>query len=275
VSIALSALFAGLVAVAVTLAIERWGGVVGGIIATLPSTIVPASIGIHVASDSDETFAVALAAAPAGMLLNALFLYLWRILPPRLPGSTLAVQLGIMTALGLGLWFGGALLTVSGVAWWRSGGGDSFLLGCVLTLAIVSVGVAATWRAHPAPAGRRPVGPATLAARGLLAACAIGSAVWLASVGGAVAAGVASCFPAIFLTTMVSLWISQGRSVPAGAVGPMMLGSASVAVYALIATWSLPALGIGAGCAFAWLGAAFGSSLPAVLWLRRRSESAA
>ena len=39
----------------------------------------------------------------------------------------------------------------------------------------------------------------------------------------------------IFLTTMVSLWLSQGEAVPSGAVGPMMLGASSVAVYALLA----------------------------------------
>ncbi|MCP4793368.1 MAG: hypothetical protein GY882_08585 [Actinomycetia bacterium] len=39
-------------------------------------------------------------------------------------------------------------------------------------------------------------------------------------------------FPAIFMTTMVGLWLSQGPDVPLGAAGPMLLGSTSVAVYA-------------------------------------------
>ena len=39
-----SASFAALVAVGVTVAIEKWGGVIGGLLGTLPTTIVPASI---------------------------------------------------------------------------------------------------------------------------------------------------------------------------------------------------------------------------------------
>ncbi len=172
-SILLSALFAGLVAVGVTVAIERWGGIVGGVLGTLPSTIVPASIGIHAASADGEAFAAAMASAPASMFLNVLFLYLWRVLPPHLPGQTLGRKLALMSGLGLGLWTCGAVATVVVVEDWRSGGGDPRLMGLVLTGMIGLVGLAATWQSHPAPAGRRSVGAAVLVLRGLLAAVAI------------------------------------------------------------------------------------------------------
>ena len=42
-----AALFAGIVAVLVTVAVEKWGGIVGGILGTLPTTIVPATIGMY------------------------------------------------------------------------------------------------------------------------------------------------------------------------------------------------------------------------------------
>ena len=109
----------------------------------------------------------------------------------------------------------------------------------------------------------------TLLCRGLLAAGAIGAAVFLAAVGGPLAAGVAAVFPAIFLTTMVSLWVSQGEAVQAGAVGPMMLGSTSVAVFCVLAAWTIPTLGVGWGTVSAWLGATLGATLPAWLWLHR------
>ena len=60
--------------------------------------------------------------------------------------------------------------------------------------------------------------------RGLLAALAIGFSVSMAQLSELVA-GVMSTFPAMFLTTMVGLWISQSEAVQAGAVGPMMLGT--------------------------------------------------
>ena len=46
-TIVYSGIFAGLMAIFVTVAIEKWGGVKGGILGTLPITIVPAAIGIY------------------------------------------------------------------------------------------------------------------------------------------------------------------------------------------------------------------------------------
>ena len=102
----------------------------------------------------------------------------------------------------------------------------------------------ATRRYCPAPRGKNKVGITILSSRGIAAAIAIGVAVWLSQQGSPLLAGIASVFPAIFLTTMVALWISQGEEVPSGAVGPMMLGSMSVSLYALVATVLIPSFGI-------------------------------
>ena len=79
----------------------------------------------------------------------------------------------------------------------------------------------------------------------------------------------ASVFPVIFLTTMVSLWLSQGEAVQSGAVGSMMLGSTAVSAFALTAAFALPAYGVVAGCALGWLAAVCFVSLPAAAWVRR------
>jgi hypothetical protein len=93
--------------------------------------------------------------------------------------------------------------------------------------------------------------------------------VWLSGLGEPLLAGLASVFPAIFLTSMVALWLAQGPTVPQGAAGPMMLGGASVAVYANLAMWSLPAYGVVLGSLIAWFGSVLGWSLPAFLVLRK------
>ncbi len=85
-------------------------------------------------------------------------------------------------------------------------------------------------------------------------------------------AGLAAVFPAIFLTTMVALWISQGSDVPTGAAGPMMLGGSSVAMYSLIAPWALPEYGIYLGSAICWLASVLLTSLPAYSWLSWRKK---
>ncbi len=274
----LSAFFAGAVAIGVTLAIEKWGGVVGGFLGTLPTTIIPAAVGMRMTLGSDAAFGDAMLAAPAGMLLNAGFLFLWRALPGRLPGWSLGTRLAVMVIASLSAWLASAVALVATIQALRRSGVSMTAFGVAVTAAIATVGVLACLRPMPAPAGTRRVGPVMLLARGALAAAAIGVSVWVASLGGTLSAGVASVFPAIFLTTMVALWVAQGEAVPAGAVGPMMLGSTSVAVYALVASMSLPSLGHALGSLFAWLVAATCVTLPATLWLswlRRRQVSEA
>ena len=262
------ALFAGLVAIGVTIAIERWGGVVGGLVGSLPTTIVPAAAGIS-AQLPPEAFADAMYAVPVGMLIDVGFLYLWRWVPPRLPAWGTRGRLAATGGLALAAWglLAGVAVMAMGAA--RGAGAPLILAGVGTAGTMIVVGVLACLDRPPAPGGSRPVGLVTLLARGVLAAAAIGAAVAIAALGGDLAAGVASVFPAIFLTTMVSLWLSQGEAVPSGAVGPMMLGASSVAVYALIASVTLPALGLVAGSAVAWVGAAGGVTVPAWLWMRR------
>lgn len=271
-AILLPGLLAGAIAIAVTVAVERWGGRVGGLLGTLPSTIVPASLGILAGSASTLDFQAAMYATPVGMLVNAVFLWTWRALPPRLPGGGLGLRLALMLGASLSVWAG--LAALAHVSLGQAAVVGLPLLGAGVggTLALAAVGALACLRNPPAPSGRRPVGPVTLLARGLLAAAAIGTAVAIARVGGALAAGLASTFPAIFLTTMVSLWVSQGEAVQAGAVGPMMLGSASVATFAVVGAWSLPALGPVLGCVVAWCAAATLVTLPAWAWLQRRAR---
>ena len=46
-SVLLSAFFAGVVATLATVAIEKFGGRTGGVLATVPTTIIPAAIGMY------------------------------------------------------------------------------------------------------------------------------------------------------------------------------------------------------------------------------------
>ena len=82
VSVLLSAVMAGVIAVLVTLAIERWGGLTGGLLGTMPSTIVPAAAGIYAAGDP-VVLNQSLAIIPLGMLINGIFLGVWIWAPSR------------------------------------------------------------------------------------------------------------------------------------------------------------------------------------------------
>lgn len=253
----------------VTRLVERLGGRVGGLIGTLPSTIVPASIGIYL-EGSTEGFEQAMDFVPAGMLLNVCFLYAWRVLPVWLDAVGCRRVLLLTTILSLGGWvLLGAGIVSLGYAWigWMDETGS--WAWAALTC-LVGFGVAATLRRVGAPRGAEPISASVLLCRGIFAAGAIAGSVAMASVGHPLLAALASTFPAIFLTTMVSVWRSQGRAVQAGAVGPMMLGSASIALYAILAGVAMPLFGPLFGALAAWLGAALGATLPAWWWLRLR-----
>jgi len=252
-TLVLSALFAGVVAVLVTAAIERWGGVKGGIIGTLPSTIVPAAYGLYEVSPSAEAFQVALSATPAGMILNALFLLAWRELPARLPrDAPRAARFVLTLVVTLALW---ALMALALAKFLRDrvvGQSPPLLLACTSTSALYFLGVRAM-RGQPGPtAVARRVPLVVLVVRGLLAAGAVYAALVLARAGAPVVAGLAAVFPAIFLTTMMSLWLSHGEELPRAAAGPMMLGSTSVASYAVFALLLFPHTGPVVGTLVAW-----------------------
>ena len=279
--IGLSSLGAGGVAILVTIAIERFGGRLGGILGTLPTTILPASWGLWFGGgegiEGQKAFEAALYAAPAGMGLNALFLGLWRFLPQRLLQvswlrpftSSVGPFVSLMSLCTLSFWalsaWGWVLITRQSAV--------PHLWGVGATLSIMIVGMISTWHPYPAPKGKQSVSAWVLLSRGIFAGLAIGGALCIASTGAQTLAGIASVFPAIFWTTMVSVWMSQGQAVSSGAVGPMMLGSLSVALYALSAPWCFQSLGPLWGAMSAWIIAVICGSLPAYQWLRFRAQS--
>jgi hypothetical protein len=266
-SVLVSAFLAGFIAVLVTLAIERWGGLTGGILGTMPSTILPAAAGIYLAGD-EELFMQSLAIMPMGMLINGLFLSVWIYLPPRLGDSKSPL---LTTALGaLAAWFVCGLVMLFTVEFALGYGVSSWNLATLGLVLIIGLAVRMNWNVREAPKGSEPVAFQVLILRGSAAAAAIGAAVWLSSQGQPFIAGLAAVFPAIFLTSMVALWLSQGPTVPRGAAGPMALGGVSVAVYAMVAMYALPEWGVYSGSLIAWLVAVLGWSLPAYFVLKTR-----
>ena len=265
-AIAVPAALAAGIAIGATMAIERWGGVAGGLLATLPTTVVPASWAFWAVTEG-AALRDALGAVPVGMLVNAGFLFVWRALPPRVAGS-FGARLATLVAVSLGCWAVLAGASVVALEAARGAGVDVWWLGLAAMVATVGFGAWAVWGRVPAPKGGKRVPWGSLLARGVLAAAAIATSAVLAASGGELLAAMASVFPAIFLTAMVSLWWAQGEAVPAGAVGPMMLGSASVSGYALVAAHTLPSLGPGLGALVAWAMAVLVVTVPAWGWAR-------
>ncbi len=265
-SILLSALFAGIVATLVTIAIEKFGGRTGGVLATIPTTIVPAALGMYSISGETE-FAQSMSIVPLGMMVNAMFLLVWIHAPQKfglsLVGTTILSLIVWMLIGSLGLVVTSELQTagVDALTYAVSGLGLLILLG-----------IWTTWTSRPAPKGSRSVRPTVLVLRGSAAATAIGIAVWFSSLSYPFVSGLVSTFPAIFLTSMIALWLAQGQDVPQGAAGPMMLGGASVGVYAVVAIILFPMFGPVLGSIATWLISIIAWTIPAYIYLQWRQS---
>ena len=283
----LSGLFAALVAVGVTRAIELLGGTRGGLIATLPTTVVPAALGVALSGGcsawplagaaqacNSALLLEALFSLPQGMLASCLFLTLWRYAPARLPPAlSRAARLAAMVALTLSAWVAAAL-AISALGrhiLTRYGLPAMCAYGALCFAAQGALGVAACLAPLPAP--RAPPGAVPLPlllARGAMAGACIAAAVALSRTDG-MASGLATSFPAIFLTVQVGLWVGAGgEQVQGGAVGPMLLGAGAPSAFGMLFAVSAPTLGLLLALALAWPAAVALVSVPAWRFLRWR-----
>jgi hypothetical protein len=279
----LSGVFAACVAIAVTRVIELLGGQLGGVLASMPTTVVPASIGFAMVAGfpvqgalPDDARPALLTAAcftvPSGMLVSAIFLTVWRYAPPMLPATwPLRRALPFMVVMSLAVWAACAAVSISiSKSVENPVGYGSF---CYALHACVALGV--TWRHKAAPRGASTVPTRALLLRGALAGLAIFFSVLLSAAGdGGVMGGMASTFPAIFLSIQLSLWVSSGGAVQGGAVGPVMLGAVSVSTFAMLFSGFAPLWGIAPAAAVSWVGAVALVSVPAFLWLTWRGTAA-
>lgn len=280
---ALSGLFAGGVATLVTWAVENFGGLLGGVLGTLPTTIIPATLGIAISvnagrggdhSDANKELMQAGFAVPLSMLADVVFLLQWRIWPDRLGGGgvSFSCKLASMIAVSMGIWLlaGGCAFGVSELGA-TMGVGGTVAVGTIGLVIALGLGIWTTWDHHPAPKGANRVSWAVMLARGVFAGLAIFVSV-LAGRTSSVLAGILAAFPAIFLTTMVAVWLAQGEAVTTGAVGPMMLGSSSVSVYAMLYSMLVGTAGKWGSMVLCWPLSVLVTSVPIVLYLRWREE---
>jgi hypothetical protein len=277
----LSGAFAACVAIAVTRVIELLGGKLGGVLASTPTTVIPASVGFALVAGLPLYGAPPPEAAPAlltsacftvpsGMLVSAFFLTTWRYVPPLLPPTwPLRRALPAMVALSLSAWAACAAASIAVSR--RVGAPVAYGTFCFALHAAVALAV--TWRHKAAPKGAASVPLRALALRGALAGLAIFVSVLLSGADG-VMGGMASTFPAIFLSIQVSLWVSSGGAVQGGAVGPVMLGAVSVSTFAMLFSAVAPLWGIAAAVGVAWGGAVLFVSLPAYIFLGWRAAIA-
>ncbi len=226
----LSFILASFWVIGMTLVAERFGSRRGGVLVTLPSTIIVALLFIGL--DGGTELAVETARTiPAGMGINIVFLLLFV--------STIKLGLGKALATSMAGWF---LLALSLYLLHP----DSIIV--TLTIYTIAALTALAWfgarRNYEGVGGSRvKYRPREIAFRGLFAGSVIAFAVFMSTVGGPVISAILSVFPAIFLSTMIILYTRQGEEFT-GAIGTTMIpGTFNIVVYSVAAYLVFPSCG--------------------------------
>ena len=227
VKIFVSSGVAFVMAIAFAYLIETFGGATGGIIASFPTTIIPAVY--IILEDSTQPLQTRFDSTMASIIgmfcTNILFMPTWKYLPPYFPKQwSNGISVTVMTLVSLVIWFVSVVVVTLFQQWLSSFGVTMFAFCFALLLFTVLCGVALCWHLPPTPAGKNKVKWYVHLARGFVASLAIFASGVLSQSGSGVAAGAVSTFPAMFITTMVSVSLAQGTDVSTGAIGPLLLG---------------------------------------------------
>jgi uncharacterized membrane protein (GlpM family) len=227
-----------LIVVIITVIAERYGTKVGGILGTLPSTIVIAFL--FIAITNSISFAVeSVSIVPAEMGINLIFLMLFAVLAYKSFKIAIIGSLGVWIVLSTILFFSN--LTSLPVAL------SVYIIALFATFITLENGIKIS------SIGRRHVQYSALKIlmRGVIAGFVIAISVVLSNLSASLS-GIFSVFPAIFLSTMVISYREHGPDFVGGMAKSMIFGTPSVTSYAVAIYYLYPRIGIIWGSLFAY-----------------------
>jgi len=234
--IVLPFVLSALIVILITIIAEKYGTKVGGIIGTLPTTIIIAYVfialnqGIVFASDS-------VAVVPAEMGVNLVFICVFAVLAYR---STVIALFGSFF-----VW-----IILSGILLFLNMH-YIYLSIVIFTVSIISTFIVLEKKFKIKSQGKRIVHytPLKILLRGILTGTIITISVLLSNVG-EVLSGIFTVFPAILSSTMLITVKEHGPDFSAGIAKSMIFGSPSVMSYAASIHFLYPIYGIFRGSIF-------------------------
>ncbi|MDD3492869.1 MAG: hypothetical protein PHU95_02920 [Candidatus Thermoplasmatota archaeon] len=223
-------LLSALVVIVITIAAERFGTKIGGIIGTLPTNMAVAFF--FIAYNNGTDFASrAVAVVPAEMGVNILFLLIFSLTAFRSLPYALVVSLASWAGMSAVLVWLDPQSVLPSLALY-----GGMMLPAFLFLEVKKKVVSGTRvRVHYTPQ--------KILLRGLFAGSVIALAVVLANVGAAIS-GIFSVFPAIFLSTMTIFVLEHGARFAGAMAKSMILGSLTVVGYATAIHYLYPSHGL-------------------------------
>jgi uncharacterized membrane protein (GlpM family) len=227
------------VVILITVIAEKYGTKIGGIIGTLPSTIVVAFV--FIAFNNNLDFASESAAVvPAELGVNIIFLFLFVVF------VVYSVYIAFFAAF-----LSWTLLSLLLIFFDFS----NIYLSLLIFFSTLIVTFFILERVKKVESQDRILvyyTPLKIVFRGILAGIVIALAVYLSNFG-AVISGIFSVFPAILTSTMIICYKEHGPDFASGMAKSMIFGISSVAVYATAVHFLYPTIGIIHGSIIAYL----------------------
>lgn len=223
-------ILSALIVILITVIAEKYGTKAGGILGTLPSTIIIAFI--FIALNKGVDFASqSVAVVPAEMGINLFFLLLFVLLAYRSIAITLIASMGIWAILSTALYF----LDITNIFLSLF----IFVISLIFTFAFLE-------HIKKTPSTGKVIvhyTPMKIVLRGVLTGTIIAISVLLSNMSASLS-GIFSVFPAILLSTMIISVREHGPDFAAGMAKSMILGSMSVMSYAISIHFFYPTYGI-------------------------------
>ncbi len=244
--VAISFIVAGVWISGATVLAEKVGSKKGGLISNLPTTILVALV--FVALVQDAAFAAkATDAVPIGMTIDTVFLLIFILL----------LKTGLVAAVivSLASWFGMAVLAVRMQF-------SNILLNIVFYFIFAIVAYLFLEYVLHIPAkgkSKKKTTPASLLTRAAFAGSVVAGTIVISKFAGTYWVGLFSTFPAVMLSSMVILTLTQGAGFARATGKVMILSSTNIIIYALGVSLTYPKLGVVWGTlisflmAFGWI----------------------
>jgi len=220
-----------------TLAAERFGSKIGGLIGGLPSTVLVGLLFIGL-TQSPSAAIEATTIIPLSQGLNGIFILIYML------AAQFSLAAGLLGALSA--WFLLAILVIMARI-------DSFALsvGAWLVLVLGCYLVAEYWMRIPSMGSLRVrYVPWQIALRALFGGTVIALAVLISKVGGPLYGGVFTTFPAMFVSALAITYRSGGVDFSRAVAKSIMIsGMINVVLYAIMVRYLYAWLGLAAGTA--------------------------
>lgn len=227
----LSFLIGGAWAIIATVAADRFGSKIGGLITALPSTIL-FSLFFMGWVYTPAFASAATTIAPVILAVDNVFVFIYIALAKK--GLPLALGAAFM------IWFGAAFVIVSGQFADMAVGFSLYVITAIGVYYLVEHVLQV-----PSVTGINiAYSPKTILFRGLLSGSVIAFAVVMGKVGGPLLGGAFSTFPAMFTSTMLITYFSRGAEFSAATMKSAFLGMVTVVVHAFMVRMTYVPFGV-------------------------------